>query len=54
MEAAGVMDETRCLVIRGIADYSDSHKNQFWQDYAAATAASFAREFLYNSCNRRI
>ena len=47
MEAAGVMDQTRCLVIRGVADYADSHKNGQWQEYAAATAASFAREFLH-------
>ncbi|KAH8665292.1 nucleoside phosphorylase domain-containing protein [Tricladium varicosporioides] len=47
MEAAGVMDEKHCLIIRGIADYSDSHKNDRWHDYAAATAASFAKEFLY-------
>ena len=46
MEAAGVMDQTHCLVIRGIADYADSHKNQHWQPYAAGTAAAFAREFL--------
>ncbi len=47
MEAAGVMDDTRCLVIRGIADYADSHKNGRWQNYAAATAAAFARQFLF-------
>ena len=47
MEAAGVMDEKRCLVIRGIADYADSHKNDSWQNYAAGTAAAFAREFLF-------
>lgn len=47
MEAAGVMDDKRCLVVRGIADYADSHKNGLWQNYAAATAAAFAREFLY-------
>ena len=46
MEAAGVVDQTHCLVIRGIADYADSHKNQIWQPYAAATAAAFARELL--------
>lgn len=46
MEAAGVMDQTHCLVIRGISDYADSHKNQHWQPYAAGTAAAFAREFL--------
>lgn len=47
MEAAGVMDDKRCLVVRGIADYADSHKTGMWQKYAAATAAAFAREFLY-------
>ena len=47
MEAAGVMDDKRCLIIRGIADYADSHKNGVWQNYAAGTAAAFAREFLF-------
>lgn len=47
MEAAGVMDDKHCLVIRGISDYSDSHKTNPWQRYAAAAAAAFAREFLY-------
>jgi len=39
MEAAGLMDEFSCLVIRGICDYADLHKNKRWQPYAAATAA---------------
>lgn len=46
MEAAGLMDVLPCLPIRGICDYSDSHKSLEWQKYAAATAASFARELL--------
>jgi nucleoside phosphorylase len=46
MEAAGVIDDTRCLVIRGIADYADGHKNWSWHRYAAAAAAAFAKEFL--------
>ena len=46
MEAAGLMDNFRCLVIRGICDYADSHKNKIWQPYAAATAAAFARALL--------
>jgi hypothetical protein len=40
------MDNFRCLVIRGICDYADSHKNKIWQPYAAATAAAFARVLL--------
>jgi nucleoside phosphorylase len=46
MEAAGMMDNVQCLPIRGICDYSDSHKNKEWQEYSAATAAAYARELL--------
>ncbi|KAF7162442.1 hypothetical protein CNMCM5623_007733 [Aspergillus felis] len=46
MEAAGDMDGFPCLVIRGICDYADSHKNKGWQGYAAATAAAYAKELL--------
>jgi hypothetical protein len=46
MEAAGLMDNFRCLVIRGICDYADSHKSKIWQPYAAATAAAFAKVLL--------
>ncbi|KAH7193924.1 uncharacterized protein B0J16DRAFT_354466 [Fusarium flagelliforme] len=46
MEAAGLMETFPCLVIRGICDYSDSHKNKQWQNYAAMVAASYAKEFL--------
>lgn len=46
MEAAGLMDNFPCLVIRGICDYADTHKNDRWQNYAAATAAAFAKELL--------
>jgi nucleoside phosphorylase len=46
MEAAGLMDRFPCLVIRGICDYADSHKNKTWQPYAAATASAFAKELL--------
>jgi hypothetical protein len=46
MEAAGLMDDFPCLVVRGICDYADSHKNKRWQGYAAATAAAYAKELL--------
>jgi nucleoside phosphorylase len=46
MEAAGLMDTFPCLVIRGICDYADSHKNKQWQPYAAGTAAAYAKELL--------
>ena len=47
MEAAGLISDFPCLVIRGICDYSDSHKNKNWQKYAAAIAAAFTKEFLH-------
>lgn len=46
MEAAGLMNHFPCLVIRGICDYSDSHKNKQWQGYAALVAASYAKDIL--------
>lgn len=46
MEAAGLMDSFPCIVIRGICDYADSHKNDKWQRYAALTAAATAKELL--------
>jgi nucleoside phosphorylase len=46
MEAAGLMNSFPCLVIRGICDYADSHKNKSWQPYASATAAACAKELL--------
>jgi nucleoside phosphorylase len=46
MVAAGLMNTFPCLVIRGICDYADSHKNDRWQRYAAAVAAAFAVELL--------
>jgi nucleoside phosphorylase len=46
MEAAGLMDTFPCLVIRGVCNYADSHKNERWQPYAAAMAACYAKELL--------
>jgi nucleoside phosphorylase len=47
MEAAGLMNHFPCLVIRGICDYADSHKNKEWQGYAAMVAAAYARDLLH-------
>ncbi|EGX49042.1 hypothetical protein AOL_s00079g263 [Orbilia oligospora ATCC 24927] len=46
MEAGGLMNLSPTLVVRGICDYSDSHKNKIWQPYAALTAAVYAKELL--------
>ncbi|PNP57542.1 hypothetical protein THARTR1_02540 [Trichoderma harzianum] len=46
MEAAGLMNHFPCLVIRGICDYADSHRNDQWQGYAAMTATAYAKALL--------
>ncbi|KAL5610428.1 hypothetical protein FOBRF1_006545 [Fusarium oxysporum] len=45
MEAAGLI-YFPSLVIRGICDYSDSHRNKEWQGYAAMAAAAYAKDLL--------
>ncbi|POR37483.1 Uncharacterized protein TPAR_02314 [Tolypocladium paradoxum] len=54
MEAAGLMNHFPCLVIRGICDYSDSHKNKEWQGYGAMTAAAYAKDLLCRITPNRI
>lgn len=54
MEAAGLANHFPCLVIRGICDYSDSHKNKKWQGYAAMTAAAYAKDLLYRIAPNRV
>ncbi|KAF9778282.1 hypothetical protein IL306_004255 [Fusarium sp. DS 682] len=54
MEAAGLMNHFPCLVIRGICDYSDSHKNKEWQGYAAMAAAAYAKDLLYRIPPKRV
>lgn len=46
MEAGGLMNHFPCVVIRGICNYSDTHKNKDWQGYAAMTAAAYAKDLL--------
>jgi nucleoside phosphorylase len=46
MEGAGVWDHFPSIVIKGVCDYADSHKNKEWQNYAAATAAACMKAFL--------
>ncbi|KAJ9262247.1 hypothetical protein DTO195F2_3634 [Paecilomyces variotii] len=46
MESAALVDNLRCITIRGICNYSDSHKNDRWRGYAAAVAAVYAKALL--------
>ncbi|KAG8354008.1 hypothetical protein FVEN_g8111 [Fusarium venenatum] len=47
MEAAGLANHFPCVVIRGICDYSDSHKNDKWQGFASMAAAAYAKDLIY-------
>ncbi|KAL8402640.1 hypothetical protein RB596_009125 [Gaeumannomyces avenae] len=46
MEGAGAWDQVPCIVVKGVCDYADSHKNKEWQNFAAATAASVTMGIL--------
>ena len=46
MEGAGVWENLPTVVIKGVSDYSDSHKRDEWQRHAAATAAACTKAFL--------
>ncbi|KAI1173306.1 purine and uridine phosphorylase [Nemania sp. FL0916] len=49
MEGAGAWEALPgCLIIKGVCDYADSHKNKIWQAYAAATAAATSKAALEN------
>lgn len=47
-EAAGALTDFPCLVVRGISDYCDSHKNNNWHGFAAAAAAAYARRLFFH------
>ncbi|KAH0491049.1 hypothetical protein TgHK011_002495 [Trichoderma gracile] len=46
MEAAGIWEELPSIVIKGVFDYGDSHKNKRWQAFASATAACATRAIV--------
>ncbi|KAK7222580.1 hypothetical protein V2G26_010583 [Clonostachys chloroleuca] len=47
MEGCGVWEELPCLVIKGVCDYADSHKDKVWQRFAAASAASVTKAVIH-------
>jgi hypothetical protein len=46
IKAAGLINSFLCLVICGISNYADTHKNYQWQAYGAGTAAAYTKELL--------
>ncbi|KAJ4859764.1 tetratricopeptide repeat domain-containing protein [Trichoderma breve] len=55
MEGAGVWEELPCIIVKGVCDYADCHKNKKWQNFAAAVAASASKAILerYIKTDRR-
>lgn len=43
---AGFSAGVEWLIIRGISDYGDQHANRTWRNYAALTAAAYAKALL--------
>lgn len=39
MEGPGVWSSVPTMVVKGVVDYADSHKNKVWRLYSAARAA---------------
>ncbi|KAI1178571.1 ankyrin repeat-containing domain protein [Nemania sp. FL0916] len=54
MEAAGLMNQFPFLIVRGICDYSDTHKNLLWQGFAALTAAAYTKDLLSKFAPERV
>ena len=53
MEGSGITDaayneKVDFIIVRGICDYCDSHKNDTWQEYAALVAAAYTRTLIEN------
>lgn len=46
MEGAGVCGSMPFIVIKGVCDYADSHKDKTWQRYTAGAAAACMRSVL--------
>lgn len=46
MESGSLWEELPCIVLKGVYDYSGSHKNKELQDFAAAKSASVVKALL--------
>ncbi|KAL7788136.1 nucleoside phosphorylase domain-containing protein [Trichoderma afarasin] len=46
MDGFGAWEKVPCIFIKSICDYADGHKDESWQNFAAATAAAATKAFL--------
>ena len=49
MEGVGVWNvfPSQCVIIKGVCDYADCHKNKRWQSFAACAAAACTKAFIH-------
>ncbi|KAI5205800.1 hypothetical protein E4T39_02783 [Aureobasidium subglaciale] len=47
MEGAGTWDGVGTIVVKGVVDYADGHKNKTWRKYPAARAALCAKALIW-------
>ncbi|PLN81269.1 hypothetical protein BDW42DRAFT_200891 [Aspergillus taichungensis] len=45
-QSASTMEKVNCLPVLGICNYGDSHKQNYWNNYASLTAVICAKELL--------
>ncbi|KAL4744849.1 hypothetical protein BDW72DRAFT_208684 [Aspergillus terricola var. indicus] len=48
MGGAGVCPNLQCIIVKGVCDYADSHKDKLWQPFAAGIAAACMKAMLDN------
>ncbi|KAJ5099348.1 purine and uridine phosphorylase, partial [Penicillium argentinense] len=46
MEGAGICNNLPCIVVKGVCDYADSHKDKVWQKHTAGAAAACMKSLL--------
>ena len=46
IEGAGVWEGVPSIVVKGVCDYADCHKNKEWQNFVVAVAASARKAIL--------
>ncbi|KAJ5703568.1 purine and uridine phosphorylase [Penicillium malachiteum] len=54
MEAAGLMQDFPCIVIRGVCDYADSHKNKEWTCFARDAGSGYQIQEEVKGTNQRL
>lgn len=54
MEAGNLMNHFLCLVICGICNYSDTHKNKEWQGYVVMIVVIYIKDLLKRISSNKV